>query len=117
MGEVRHAERPSAKVKEKPVEPPAEVVPIKEPEWNEMGDPPNVGTPGPKPFDGRTYLVKGAENHQKAEALWRTTRRYDTGTGKWIHRAFWSLSNSGGQPLQFVPTHWREFDLVYMTKQ
>lgn len=122
MGEIRHVEKAAAKLKQ-PVEAPK---PMNEPEgeWVKIGEPPAPGTPGKVdlPFDGRPYLVTRANEDKGkapdvAEATWRTTRFWDAKDAKWQNRAFWSQPNSGGQPLSFVPTHWRKVSLVYMTPQ
>jgi len=58
------------------------------------------------PDDGKPVLLMSGEK-QILEAVWRHTRRWDKNGGKWRVIGFWSVRNSGGQPVLFKPVAWR----------
>jgi hypothetical protein len=59
------------------------------------------------PFDG-TPVYATSDGQDCHEAVWRTTRSFDTKICTWKSVGFWSLRNAGGQKLGFEPRGYRE---------
>ena len=62
------------------------------------------------PFDGRPVFVAENPAGRFIEAVWRTSRRFDTSTGQWEHTGFWAIRNGGGTRTPFEPTVYRVFE-------
>ena len=55
--------------------------------------------------DGRPIWVTDG-NGKQMEAVWRDTRRFITGRGRFVEFGFWANLNAGGQALPFEPRGW-----------
>lgn len=80
------------------------------PGWLELPEPEVfVGQQMPYPYDGQPVWLTpdGVESHP---ASWRITRAYDTINVKWVHNAYWSRHNAGGQRIEFTPVGYKKME-------